>query len=278
MRQKCFRKEYLFKDTPYIPTNELADYTGLDVVVEGSHIYGEIMWPDGSYKKDRPCVILFHGFPGTGRNDDILFSLRRAGCVTINVHHRGAWGSQGKYLVSNCVKDAIEVAKYAKSKSFVNKYKIDPSKIFLIGHSMGGNTVVNAAKKLPWIKGIILLTPFNTAMMEGNDKFMEDLMNEGTIMNQDGPKAMLKDLRKHAHEYNYLTNYKKLMGMNICSVCGSLDPLIQYDVTVKPLVDTLIKEKTKGLIKTKIVKAGHGLDQYRISTIRFIAEFIDEVL
>ena len=37
--------EYLFEDDEQLDPTALPDYTTLDFVSNGSHIYGEIMWP-----------------------------------------------------------------------------------------------------------------------------------------------------------------------------------------------------------------------------------------
>ena len=101
------KPEYLFEDKVVADSCPLSDYGTLDVVSGGSHLYGEIMWPDGSFAEGRPCVIVFHGYPGSARNDDISHALCRMGCVVMSPHHRGAWGSEGKYLLSHCIEDAV---------------------------------------------------------------------------------------------------------------------------------------------------------------------------
>ena len=47
--------DYLFEDRP-TPEAAPADYDALDVVSGGSHIYGQIMWPDGGYAAPRTAI------------------------------------------------------------------------------------------------------------------------------------------------------------------------------------------------------------------------------
>ena len=75
--KKRLRLEYLGKDKPNEPGVEAAGADALDIISEGSHLYGSVLIPDGSYEALRPCVILIHGFPGTARNDDLAQALRR---------------------------------------------------------------------------------------------------------------------------------------------------------------------------------------------------------
>ena len=153
--------ENLFADDENLDPTALPDYTTLDFVSNGSHIYGEIMWPSSNIEKPHPCVIMLHGFPGTARNDDISHALCRIGCVVIVPHNRGAWGSEGKYTITHCIEDAQNLAEYAHSKEFTQKYDVDENQIFLLGHSMGANSALNAGRKLDWIAGIIMLTPYD---------------------------------------------------------------------------------------------------------------------
>lgn len=141
--------EYLFKDRPYDPNVSPADYDMLCAESGGARIYGEILWPDGGFAEPRPCVLLSHGYPGVARNDDLAFALRRIGCVVVVLHHRGAWGSEGQYLVSHCVEDVIRVYEQIRSPAFCQQYCVDPNAIFLAGHSMGGNSVLQAARRAP---------------------------------------------------------------------------------------------------------------------------------
>ena len=71
--------ENLFADDENLDPTALPDYTTLDFVSNGSHIYGEIMWPSSNIEKPHPCVIMLHGFPGTARNDEI--SHAQSGCM-----------------------------------------------------------------------------------------------------------------------------------------------------------------------------------------------------
>lgn len=128
------------------------------------------MWPGKEFLSERPCVIMLHGFPGSARNDDISHALCRIGCVVIVPHHRGAWGSGGKYLITNCIEDAKNLAQFARTDNFVRKYKINPNKIFLLGHSMGANSALNAGKQLDWLRGIIMLAPYDPTRYLSGEK------------------------------------------------------------------------------------------------------------
>ncbi len=276
-KENLIHPKYCFKDMPLDKDEAIADYRLWQMKIHGSTVYGEVLLPNGSYKAPRPLIIFFHGFPGGHRSEDIASALRRAGCVAICPNHRGAWGSQGKFLISNCVEDAMTIARWYHDPKHAEEYHINPDLIFLAGHSMGGNTCINAAKELPWLKGIILLAPGNMYVsMKKDPKAMDNLLKVGApMLNCDGPAALKKDLEEHP-EYDFVQAYEALKDMNICLCLGSQDPL-DYKATIQPLWDQLKDHKTKARQKKKVFPCGHGFCNARIAVTRYIAEFVKDV-
>ena len=260
-------------------TTGLSDYTTLDFVSGESHIYGEIMWPGKEFPSERPCVIMLHGFPGSARNDDISHALCRIGCVVIVPHHRGAWGSGGKYLITNCIEDAKNLAQFARTDNFVRKYKINPDKIFLLGHSMGANSALNAGKQLDWLRGIIMLAPYDPTRYLSGEKevFFHSLLQEGKILNSDGIDSIYEDVVKNAENLSFPNAVSKIEGKNLLLIAADYDSVAPKEDMVYPLWNAL--QKRNGFNKNKIHRllefpAEHGLLGRRISSIREIASFI----
>ena len=54
-------------------------------------------------KDKKETVLLLHGLPGNERNLDLAQELRRNGRNVIYFNYRGAWGSQGEFMFSNCL-------------------------------------------------------------------------------------------------------------------------------------------------------------------------------
>ena len=77
----------LFADTVPAEGGNPATVEALAFDSSGSTIYGQIMVPAASYGDGRPCVVMFHGFAGFTRMDDVAQALCRAGCVVVVPHH-----------------------------------------------------------------------------------------------------------------------------------------------------------------------------------------------
>lgn len=274
----------LFEDSEEINPTALPDYTTLDFISNGSHIYGEIMWPSTDMPKPHPCVIMLHGFPGTARNDDISHALCRIGCVVIVPHHRGAWGSQGKYLVTHCIEDAQNLAEYAHSPEFSEKYNVDPSQIFLLGHSMGANSALNAGRKLEWLKGIIMLTPYDPTryLNRNKESYFRSLLEEGKILQSDGIDAIYDDVVSNKDEISHPLAFETVKDKNLLVFAGTYDSVSPINEMVLPLWNKIADYRSKGNTAAvqKLIEypTEHGLLGRRISMIKEIGQFLENVL
>ncbi|MCR4742341.1 MAG: alpha/beta hydrolase [Treponema sp.] len=268
----------LFEDEENLDEKNLPNYTNLDFVSNGSHIYGEILWPAFCNQKKHPCVIMLHGFPGSARNDDISHALCRAGCVVIVPHHRGAWGSQGKYLVTNCVEDAFNLALYVKSPDFSKKYNVDKDNVFLLGHSIGGNSALNAGKKLDWLKGIIMLAPFDPTcfLSRGKEGYIDALLHEGNILNSDGLDSIYNDILENKEDLKFSNAAKFVCSKNILIFTAKYDSVSENEKMVSPLWNYLQKNKTDSIQRFVEYPTEHGLLGRRVSMIKEIGKFINE--
>ena len=82
----------------------------------------------------KPTVILLHGLPGNERNLDLAQALRRVGWNVLTFTYRGAWGSDGKFILGNAIEDGEAALAFARSADGA-KLGIDPRRIVIGGHS-----------------------------------------------------------------------------------------------------------------------------------------------
>jgi len=85
-----------------------------------------------------PTVVLPHGFPGYEQNLDLAQAMRRAGWNVLAMHYRGSWGVGGDFSLAHASEDADAMVAFAHSPEPARKYHIDPDRIVVVGHSMGG--------------------------------------------------------------------------------------------------------------------------------------------
>ena len=105
-----------------------------------------------------PLVVLLHGFPGNEQNLDLAQDIRRAGWDVLFFHYRGSWGSPGDYSFSNGVEDTAAAIAYLRDPTVAKKLRADPSRIVLLGHSVGGFNAVIAGSADPGVAAVGIIS------------------------------------------------------------------------------------------------------------------------
>lgn len=295
--------QYLFSDQPLEASGTIPECEPLCVMSGGSRMHGSVLYPYGKFTEGRPCVIFFHGFPGTTRSDDIANALCRVGCVVVTLHHRGAWGSEGKYLVTNCIEDAEAALRHVRSAEFAEKYKIDTNAVFLMGHSMGGCTIINAVKRMRKagdcpVRGLILMAPYDPSFaingpveestmdalpdelralfVEDYSEFKAFLAEGASVLHCDGVDALFEDIRGNADALRFSDAAESLYDINVICLAGMLDSVAPPHNMVTPLWGRM---KADGALhRLKEYPAGHSLHGFRCTASEDIAEFIRDCL
>ncbi len=142
-------------DPPADPTHP-AGLVELTVPSHGSQLLGLLYTPAGG--GPHPAAIIYHGFPGYEENLDIAQTLRRAGYAVLVAHYRGSWGVPGDFSFTHAIEDADAQVEWISSPAIVAKYQIDPARIVVIGHSMGGYMALSAAAHHPGVVAAISIS------------------------------------------------------------------------------------------------------------------------
>jgi pimeloyl-ACP methyl ester carboxylesterase len=110
-----------------------------------------------------PAVILLHGFPGNERNLDLAQDMRRAGWDVLYFNYRGSWGTPGNFSFAHGIEDTTAAIGYLRRPEVAKTLRLDPRRIVLIGHSMGGFMAVQAAAADPAIKAFATISAADMA-------------------------------------------------------------------------------------------------------------------
>ena len=264
-----------FTDGSYSTEAELPRLDALVFNSNGSKIYGQVLVPSSQFGSRRPCAVLCHGFAGFTRWDDVAQDLCRAGIVVVIPHHRGAWGSEGEYTVSGCIRDAESLAAWAMGADFAAKYGADANAVYLIGHSMGGNSVINAAARINAVKGVALIAPCDIGFMArrmSKNKMLSFLNGEGlTVLRRASDEAVVDDIYANAEAMRFTNAAKLLVGKKVFLATG------EYDTTVpsEPLeAFWAALPENAGVRVRKAYRCGHSMMGFRRDLAVALADFI----
>lgn len=105
-----------------------------------------------------PVMVLLHGLPGNEKNLDLAQAVRRSGWDVITFNYRGSWGSSGEFRFGQNFEDADAVLAFLHDSATVRKLDLDPRRVVIAGHSMGGWITVLTAARHPELLGAILIS------------------------------------------------------------------------------------------------------------------------
>lgn len=253
-----------------------ADYVGVQIPVEETFLCGYVLTPDGIYDHPRPCVILCHGFPGFYKNDDIAQALCRMGCVVIVPGCRGGWGSGGVYSFTNYITDLITTAHWARSPRIAQLYAIDPDSIFLAGHSLGASSALNAARVLPWLKGVVAIAPYDLSFAFDEVVFgIDALLDMGApVLHAAAPDSILRNAIEHHKQLALIDAFDSLKDQNLLLISGTADEVAPPETMVAPLWDLLQKHNTAAVQNYIQFPSDHDFCNFRITLIEQIGYWI----
>lgn len=138
-----------------------ADMAAFQVDIAGSKVNAILYTASGT--QPHPTMLFLHGFPGNETNIDLLQAVRRAGWNAMRINYRGSWGSQGRFSFANARADGEAAVAWLMDPANAAKYHIDPKRIVVAGHSMGGFMAADASAAEPRVAGTVMIDSWNIA-------------------------------------------------------------------------------------------------------------------
>lgn len=126
--------------------------TGVTFLSDGNRLVGVLYLAKGHAPK--PTVLLLHGCPGLEQNLDIAMALRDCGWNTLIFHYRGCWGSAGRYDLRTITRDVRAAADHLQQAGYSG---VDPDRLAVAGHSLGGWAAVLAAAADQRLRAVVAM-------------------------------------------------------------------------------------------------------------------------
>ncbi len=198
-----------------------------------------------------PTAVLLHGFPGFEQNLDLAQALRAEGWNVLAMHYRGSWGVKGDFSFLHAAEDADTQVRFLLDSANAQKYRVDPRRIVVIGHSMGGYMAASATAHNPQVAAAILISAWNIgadyetrrhiapkapATLEAEAKELESDNNLVPLSGTSG-MALAREIRDHESELNF-NNLARSIAPRPVLVITSNDGLAPID---HAFVETLQK-------------------------------------
>ena len=250
-----------FKPDEFYPAGQVE----LQIKSSGSTMYGVAYTADG--KGPHPTLVLLHGLPGNERGLDIAQSIRRAGYNVVYFNYRGSWGSKGIFGFQNAIEDVSAVVDYLSDSLNRETLRVNPERIFIVGHSMGAGIALIAGLKDLRIKGVVAVSVFNPyTLLQGDSapgtliSLKEYLLTLG-MLNCD-PDKFLYDILAKLKNYNIEDIVEK-----------SVKPILVIDEHMNNTY--LTKYNKKENFEYKLWNTDHAFSNKRIALTIEIKNWLD---
>jgi pimeloyl-ACP methyl ester carboxylesterase len=179
-----------------------------DIPSHGAKTYSVLYIASGTGL--HPTALMLHGFPGNEKNLDLAYSIRRAGWNVLVPFYRGAWGSGGTFSVTHSLEDAQASIDFLLQPENAKKFRIDPNRIVLIGHSMGGFVAAYTTAHEPRVFGAALISAGNlgpaSARQRANDpEFWERWNDNASRLVGTTARQLVQEVDSDPAKWNYMS-------------------------------------------------------------------------
>ena len=243
-----------------------------DIVSHGSTIHAVLYVASGA--GPHPTVVLMHGLPGNEKNLDLAYSIRRAGWNVLVPHYRGSWGSEGVFSFTHALEDMQVFVQFLRDPQNAGKYRIDASRIVLIGHSLGGFMVSHTAARDPQIMAVAMIAPWNIGAAVTRDlKSRSDTFYNGSPrLAGTTPEGMIVEAKQNAAKWNYVDDAPALKDRPVLMVEAD-DRNISYN---QEMVAALRKAGSTQVTEEHL-PTDHSFSDHRIALQAVVIEWLQAV-
>jgi pimeloyl-ACP methyl ester carboxylesterase len=249
----------VFTDPPADAAHPAA-MTVLHIPSHGVLINGLVYSPSGAGL--HPTLVICHGLPGNEKNLDLAQAVRRAGWNAVTFNYRGSWGSPGSFRFAQNLQDADAVLAYLRDPNNAAKLGVDPKRIAIFGHSMGGWVTAHTAAHDHALMGAILVSMADMGSAGGRThaQLVAAMADDMESLHDVTAESMVDELTTHSKEF---------------LVAGTATGLAQIPVLVltandhlAPQADALvaaIKAKGGTRVTAMHLDTDHGFSDHRIA-------------
>lgn len=194
----------IFTDPPPDPANP-ARMEVLHIPTGGVEINGVAYLAAGAGVK--PTLVICHGWPGNEKNLDLAQAVRRAGWNAVTFNYRGSWGSPGSFRFGHNPEDARAVLAFLREPARAAALGVDPARVAIAGHSMGGWVGALVGGSDPDLIGTALISAANMGLAGKlpRQQLIEEAANNAETLADTSPEIMADELAQQSRAFDFLS-------------------------------------------------------------------------
>ena len=221
-------------------------------------------------------VLLLHGLPGYEQNGDLAQSIRRAGWNVLLFHYRGTWGTAGTFSQSSAIEDTAEAVRFLRDPANAAKYRSDPQRLVVVGHSLGGFLAGYEASHDPDITAVAMIAAVNLGRVNADPKEREARLKRWEtqlhpIRGASAPE-LFAEAERHTKDWDYVQWADALRARPVLLVEAD----DQNHADMEALAGAL-RQKSAVALNQVAVATDHGFSDHRIALQTIVVEWLEKV-
>jgi uncharacterized protein len=222
-------------------------------------------------------VLLLHGLPGYEQNADLAQSIRRAGWNVLIFHYRGLWGQGGSFSNTAAIEDTAEAVRFLRDPANVAKYRIDPKRLLVIGHSAGGFLAGYEASHDKEITAVAMISPVNLGTINGNPSERATRIKrwESQFHPVRGatPAELFDEAARHSKDWDYVQWADALCCTRPVLLVEADD---QNHADMEALAAAL-RQKKAAALEQKALPTDHSFSDHRIALQTIVIDWLQKL-
>lgn len=226
-----------------------------------------------------PTVLLLHGYPGNEKNLDVAQALRREGWNVAFFHYRGAWGSEGEFSFLGAEQDVQVVLNYLANPNNAANLRIDPQRISIVGHSMGGHMAIAGMLDNPRVRCAVAYDGVNLGAKGGGlfsdptaAKLWKDYGDSLFMLNGWSGEKSMQETIEHGEQLDLIKRAAKVKSRPVLLIAADTN-VIPIDVHIKPLLKAL-QAVPNSNIAYRLIDDDHSFSNTRLELIEATSRFL----
>lgn len=256
-----------------------ATTTALTFRSGGEALLGVLHVPAGP--GPHPVVVLLHGFPGIERNFDLAQVLRRAGYAALVFHYRGSWGMGGTWSWGHVLEDSAAVVAALRDHDLAAAHRLDPRRLTVIGHSLGGFAALMTAAAEPAVTAVVSVAGVDFGAVAAHCReaaadraeLVEAYAAELAPLHGTSGEALVAELEAAGESWRLARLAPPLADRPVLLIGASRDSVTPLDVHHRPVVEAFRAEPVERL-EHHVFPTDHALSDHRVMLARTILGFL----
>ncbi|GAA5120502.1 alpha/beta hydrolase family protein [Pseudonocardia adelaidensis] len=245
----------------------------------GEDLLGVLHVPAGP--GPHPVVVLLHGFPGNERNFDLAQVLRRAGYAALVFHYRGSWGVGGTWSWRHVLEDSAAVVAAVRDPGLASAHRLDPRRLTLVGHSLGGFAALMTAAAEPSVSAVASVAGVDFGAVAAlcradpaaRAAWVEAFAAELAPLRGTSGEALVAELEAAGESWRLGALAPRLADRPVLLIGGRRDTVAPPGVHHEPVVAAFRAEPVERL-EHHVFPTDHALSDHRVTLARTLLGFL----